>query len=312
MTINTRFLFSFFLLILTMTFVPLDGVIGSQEGSGLIAPGTMIKKVQSGFNFTEGPAADAEGDVYFTDIPAERIYKWSWRDGSISLYREKTGQANGLMFDQKGRLVICEMGNNRVTIDDMKGTITVIADNYHGKNLNSPNDLWIDSRGGIYFSDWIRKQRSEYTHEEGLQIYYISPDCKSLIRVTNDLIGPNGLIGAPNGKILYVTDPADRKTWVYNIQPDGMLYDKRLFCAQGSDGMAIDEKNNVYLTGDSSITVYNSEGDRIEEIIMPERPANMTFAGKDRKTLFITGRTTVYTLDMAVRGAPSPLEQAQD
>jgi len=292
--------------------------IGAQEGAGVIAPGATLKKIQSGYFFTEGPAADAEGNVYFTDLRAELIYKWLWKDGSITLYREKTGMANGLMFDLQGRLVVCEMGNNRVTLDDMKGMITVLAESYEGKKLNSPNDLWIDPKGGIYFSDWLmgrggaksKGKGKTKAPEGGLQVYYIPPDQKGLMRVTNDLVKPNGLIGTTDGKTLYIADMGANKTWVYRIQPDGTLSDKKLFCDQGSDGMARDEKNNIYVTGRSSISVYNSKSAKIEEITIPEgRPTNMTFVGKDRKTLFITARTSIYTLEMAVRGAPSPLER---
>jgi len=311
MGIKSSFLSSFFMVVFIVILTSIVGGIRAQEGAGLIASGATLNKVQSGFAFTEGPAADAEGNVYFTDIPSERIHKWSCKDGSISVYREKSGRANGLMFDHKGRLVICEMGNNRVTLDDMNGQITVLADSYNGKRLNSPNDLWIDHNGGIYFSDFLMQRGGESTPEGGLQIYYISPDHKSLTRVTDDLVAPNGLIGSPDGKLLYIADPGDSKTWVYNIQADGKLSDKRLFCEQGSDGMTIDEKNNIYLTGGSSISIYNPRGDKIEEIVLSERPANMTFAGRERKTLFITAWTSVYTLEMAVRGALTPLDQVQ-
>ena len=222
-------LLSLFVAVMITAFTFTGRAIMAQEGAGLIAPGATVKKVQSGFTFTEGPAADAEGDVYFTDIPAERIYKWSCKNGTISLYREKTGQANGLMFDGKGRLVICEMGNNRVTLDDMKGAIIVLADSHKGNKLNSPNDLWIDPHGGIYFSDFLRERGAKSAQEGGLQIYYISSDYKSIIRVTNDLVAPNGLIGAPDGKSIYIADPGDNKTWVYKIQPNGTLTDKIIF-----------------------------------------------------------------------------------
>ena len=253
-------------------------------------------------------------------MKAETIYKWSWKDDSTAVYRENTGRANGLMFDRQGRLVVCEMGNNRVTLDDMKGTITVLADSYEGKKLHSPNDLWIDPKGGIYFSDWLSKwvrvkgggKTKAKAVKGGMQVYYIPPGQKSLMRVTNDLVKPNGLIGTTDGKTLYIAEYKDNKTWVYRIQPDGSLSDKKLFCDHGSDGMARDEKNNVYVTGSSSILVYNSKGVKIEEITIPEgQPTNMTFAGKERKTLFITARTLIYTLEMAVRGAPSPLDQAK-
>ncbi len=299
------------LIVIVMAFLFGIGTICAQEEDSVIAPGASLKMVQSGFIFTEGPAADADGNIYFTDVRGERIYRWYYKDDSISVYREKTGRANGLMFDQNGRLVICEMGNNRVTLDDMKGTITVIADSYKGKRLNNPNDLWIDPKGGIYFSDWLSGRGRTSVKEDGLQVYYISPDHRNLTRVTNDLIKPNGLIGTPDGKNIYIADAGANMTWVYKTQPGGTLSDKKLFCEQGSDGMARDEKNNVYVTGSSSISVYNSKGKKIEEITFPERPSNMTFAGKERKTLFVTARRSIYTLEMAVRGALTPIEQAK-
>lgn len=302
---------SILLVVIVMAFLFASFSIGAQEGASVIAPGADVKKIRSGFIFTEGPAADSNGNVYFTDVRGERIYRWSYKDDSISVYREKTGRANGLMFDQKGRLVACEMGNRRVILDDMEGKITVLADSYKGKKLNSPNDLWIDPKGGIYFSDPRYGGRMDDVEKGSMQVYYISPDHKKLKRVTNDLVKPNGLIGTPDGKSLYIADAGAQKTWVYKIQPDGRLADKRLFCQQGSDGMTRDERNNVYLTGRSSISIYNSKGQKIEEIMFPERPANMTFAGKERKTLFVTARTSVYILKMAVRGAPTPLDQAR-
>jgi gluconolactonase len=289
------------LLVLSVSF-------GSAQSSNLIAPGATLKKVQSGFSFTEGPTADADGNVYFTDITGERIYKWSYLDGKISLYKEKTGKANGLMFDAKGRLVICEMGNNRVTLDDMKGNTTVLADSYNGKKLHMPNDLWIDSKGGIYFSDFMGPGESQ---EGGLQIYYISPGQKSLKRSTEDLVAPNGLVGTPDGKTLYVTDPGARKTWSYRINPDATLADKKLFCEQAADGMTLDEKGNVYFGGSPTVAIFSPDGKKIGEIALPENCTNMEFAGKDRKTLFFTAGTSVYTLEMAVRGAATALDQTK-
>jgi len=288
-------------------------VQGSAFGAGktpdLIAPGASLEKVQSGFSFTEGPAADTDGNIYFTDIPTEHIFIWNPENGAVTPYRDNTGRANGLMFDAKKRLVVCEMGNNRVTRDDMKGNITVLADNYAGEKLNMPNDLWIDSKGGIYFSDFLLGPGA--SGAEGLQIYYIPPDGKPLMRVTDDLGAPNGLIGTPDGKTLYVSDNKVRTIWAYTPELDGSLSEKRKFCDQGTDGMALDENGNLYLTGEDGLYIYTATGDLIQKIEVPERPTNMSFGGKDRKTLFITtSQTSIYTLEMTVRGAPTPLDLA--
>jgi gluconolactonase len=306
---NNRSIFSFLSLMILAVLISNSHAISTENDSGLITPDAKVKKVQSGFTFTEGPAADAEGNIYFTDIPNQKILKWSYKGGSIALYRQDSGQANGLMFNKEGHLIICEMANKRVTLDDMKGNITVLADNYKGKELHMPNDLWIDPRGGIYFSDFTMLAPTG-TQKETLQVYYIPPDNNGLIRATDNLVAPNGLIGTPDGKTLYIADMGAGKTWRYKIQSDGILTDQQVFCEQGSDGMALDEKGNVYTTGDTAIQVYNQDGKKIEEIVIPERPSNMTFGGKERTTLFITARTSVYTIDMTVRGAPTPLDLA--
>lgn len=281
-----------------------------EKGSGLIAPGAVVKKVQSGFTFTEGPAADADGNIYFVDIPSERILKWTWSDGKITVYKEKSGKANGLMFDAQGRLVICEMGNNRVTRDDMKGHMTVLADSWNGKKLHMPNDLWIDSKGGIYFSDFIGGPGNTESNE-GLQVYYISPDGKTVSQATKELTAPNGLIGTPDGKILYITDPGAKKTYSYKINSDGTLSGKKLFCDQFTDGFKLDENGNLYFSSDTGVSIYSPSGQKIGEIRLPARCANLTFGGRDRKTLFMADGDTVYTIEMAVRGAPMPLDLAK-
>ncbi|MBN1627518.1 MAG: SMP-30/gluconolactonase/LRE family protein [Deltaproteobacteria bacterium] len=303
MGINKSIFQIFSLIIIILIFC--SCATSAEKTSGLIAPGAVLTKVQSGFNFTEGPAADAEGNVYFTDIPNKRIWKWTWKDGKISLYRENTGEANGLMFDAKGRMVVCEMGNSRVTLDDMKGNITVVADSWNGKKIHMPNDLWIDPKGGIYFSDFMGPGSGE---EGGLQVYYISPDGKTVTRATDDLVAPNGLAGTPDGNTLYITDPGAKKTWSYKINADGALTDKKVFCEQSTDGFKLDEKGNLYFSGDAGVTIFSHEGKKIEEIPMSGRCSNLTFGGNDRKTLFITGGDTIYTLEMAVKGAPTPLD----
>lgn len=289
----------------TVLFDP--NAFGNDTKSGLIKPGAELKKVAEGFTFTEGPAADAEGNVYFTDIPNQQIFKWTWKDDAVAVYRENTGEANGLIFDAEGRMVVCEMGNKRITRDDMSGNISVIADSWNDGHPNMPNDLWIDAGGGIYFSDFSGPGSST---DSGLQVYYISPVGRNVTRVTDDLTAPNGLIGTPDGKILYVTDPGVGKTFSYHINPDASLSGEALFCSQATDGMAMDEKGNLYFSGDESVSIFSSDGKKIDEITMPERSANLTFAGPERKTLFITAMTSVYTLEMSIRGALTPLDAA--
>jgi gluconolactonase len=272
----------------------------------LIAPGAKVEKLSGGFGFTEGPAADADGNVYFTDQPNNKILKWS-TDGKLSTFMDKAGRSNGLYFDSKGNIIACADANNQLWQIDAKGNVTVLVKDYEGKLLNGPNDEWVHPNGGIYFSDplyarsyWTRPAARQ---QDGEHVYYLSPDHKKLTRVTSDLVKPNGLIGTPDGKILYVADIGASKTYIYQINPnDGTLSQKKEFCSAGSDGMTIDNEGNVYLTG-SGVTVYNAKGEKIETIAVPERTSNVTFGGKDKNTLFITAQTSLYSVNMRVKAA---------
>lgn len=276
---------------------------GPARPSGLMAPGAEVEKAGGGFVFTEGAASDAAGDVYFSDIPNNRIHKWSALEGKIVSFREDSGGANGLFVDKDGAVLACEGTARRVTRTDAKGNIAVVADEFNGKKLNSPNDLWIDAKGGIYFTD-PRYGGEETIEQDGMHVYYIAPGSKKPARVADDLQRPNGIIGSPDGKRLYVADEKGGKTWSYSVGADGSLSGKKLFAPQGSDGMTIDEQGNVYLT-DSGVTIYDPAGNLVQKIQTPLAPANVAFGGPDRSTLFITARTDVFTVKMAVKGVGS-------
>ena len=271
------------------------------EGSHRVKSKALIsvKKLAGDFRFTEGPAADAEGNVYFTDIPNNRIHKWSV-DGELSTFREDSGGANGLYFDKKGNLLACEGGGQGLVSINMDGEVTVLADGYEGKKFNSLNDLWIDPKGGVYFTD-PRYGRRDNLPQDGEHVYYLSPDRKKVTRVIDDMVRPNGLIGTRDGKRLYVADHGARQTFSYKVNRDGKLSGKKPFAPEGSDGMTIDNEGNVYLTT-KVVAVYNMKGEKIEIIDTPERPANVTFGGRDGRTLFITAQTSLYSLRMRVKG----------
>lgn len=275
------------------------GACAAWAAEELVAPGAKVQKLAGGFAFTEGPACDAQGNVYFSDVRSERIHKWSL-DGKLSTFRENTGRANGLYFDRHGNLLACEGGNRRLTAISPDGNVTVLARGYNGKKLNSPNDLWIDPQGGVYFTD-PRYGPVDGLEQDGFHVYYLPPDRKPLVRVLDDLVKPNGVVGTADGKLLYVADAGDSKTYVYRIPSDGSLTDRKLIAPVGSDGMTLDEKGNLYLTR-GVVHVYSPDGTNIATIEVPEAPANVCFGGADRRTLFITARTGLYSIRMNVRG----------
>ncbi len=277
----------------------------SQTTKSLIAPDAKVEKLADGFRFTEGPAVDKEGNVYFTDQPNDRILKWSV-DNKLSVFHENSGRANGLYFDKNDQLLSCSDMENEIWSIDKNGKHTVLLSDYKGKKLNGPNDLWVHPNGGIYFTDPLYKRnywtRDPEMQQEGEYLYYMAPDRKTIVRVDTDLEKPNGIIGSPDGKLLYVADIKANKTYVYDIQSDGSLNNKKLFTSMGSDGMTMDEKGNIYLTG-KGVTVFNPQGEKIEHIpIDANWTANVCFGGKDMKTLFITASEYLYGLQMDVKG----------
>ena len=187
----------------------------------------------------------------------------------------------------------------------MKKGHKVLVSGYKGKLLNAPNDLWITPKGGIYFTDPFYKRnywKRGPMEQDGQCVYFLAKENAKLVRVADDLKQPNGIIGTPDGKRLYVADIGAGRTYVYDTNKDGTLSNKKLFCEQGSDGMTIDNEGNVYLTG-RGVSVYDRAGSKIKQIDIDEGwTANVTFGGKDRRTLFITAKDSLYSLKMRVKG----------
>jgi gluconolactonase len=277
------------------------------HAESILADGAKLEKVSSAYEFTEGPASDAKGNVYFTDQPKDRIIKWSV-DGKLSTFLQPAGRSNGLCFDSKGNLWACADGKNELWRITMDGKHKVILKDHAKKLLNGPNDIWIRPDGGIYFTDPYYKRpywKRGPKQYGGEFVFFLSPDHKKLTSIATDLVQPTGIFGTPDGKRLYISDIAANKTYVYDVARDGTLAEKRLFCNQGSDGMTIDSEGNVYLTGDG-VTVYNKNDEQIEKIAVDEPwTANICFGGKDRRTLFITASKSVYTLRTLVHGVGS-------
>lgn len=283
----------------------LDGVLRAE--SPVIAEGAKVELLADEFKFTEGPACDADGNVFFTDQPNDRILKWGV-DGKLSTFMQPCGRSNGLCFDSEGNLWACADEKNELWCISPDGKPTVVVKDYEGKLLNGPNDIWIRPDGGIYFTDPLYKRpywKRGPSEQDGQCVYYLDPSRKTLIRVASDLMQPNGVIGTPDGKSLYVADIRAKKTYQYDILPCGALGKKRLFCELGSDGMTIDNEGNVYLTG-KGVTVFDSSGKKIEHIAVDAGwTANVCFGGADGKTLFITASKCLFGVSMRVKGVGS-------
>ena len=267
----------------------------------LVAEHAELTVVSDQFGFTEGPASDTAGNVYFTDIPNNIIYKYT-TDGLLSVFMDSVS-CNGLAFDINEKLIVCghNGGRNIFSIDIKSNKITELATQIEGKKFNSPNDLWIDANNGIYFTD-PRYGNQDNMELETEQVYYVSPDKKSVLKVTDDLVKPNGVYGIEKGKKLLVADHGAGKVYVYNIKKDGALSGKKLFIDnENVDGITVDELGNIYITS-TDVKIYNKNGFLIEVVKTPESPTNVSFGGNDLKTLFITERKKVYSLKMNVKG----------
>ena len=272
---------------------------------GIIAKDAKLTLVSDEYEFTEGPAVDKNGDIYFTDQPNDRIVKWDAATNTVSDYMKPSGRANGLYFDHDGNLLAAADEKNELWSIAPDKKVTVLIGDYDGKKLNGPNDLWVDLAGGIYFTDPFYK-RPWWEHSEPEQsarrVYYLSKGSSIPKIVAEDFEQPNGIIGSPDGKMLYISDIGAKKTFVYTVDANGNLSNKKLFTDMGSDGMTLDNLGNLYLTG-KGVTVFNSKGEQIEHIDVPENwTANVTFGGPDQKTLFITAMDSAYTLEMNVNG----------
>ena len=289
----------------------------------IVAPGASLQKLAGDFAFTEGPACDREGNVFFTDQPNDRILKWSV-EGQLSTFMQPCGRANGLSFDHAGNLWACADEKNelwRISLDDKK--VLVVLKDFQAKLFNGPNDLWLaqpktrlrapadpdrsPAASGIYFTDPFYKRNywNRGPKEMPESVYYLPPQGGAPLRIIDDLKQPNGIIGTPDGRLLYVADIGASKTYRYRIQGDGTVADKTLFCERGSDGLTIDNEGNIYTTS-KGVFVFSPEGRQIEHIEVPEGwTANVCFGGRDRHTLFITASKGFYSLRMRVNGVDS-------
>lgn len=290
-----------------LSLLALVALVAGARAESPVAPGAKLQKLATGFKFTEGPAPDADGNVYFTDQPNDRIHVWSTA-GKLSTFMEPCGRSNGLAFDKDGALWACADDKNELWKIDVKTKEKkVIVKDFGGKLLNGPNDIWVRDDGSAFFSDpfyrrpyWKAGRQKE---QDKQAVYFLSADGKLSRADAGEITQPNGVIGTPDGKTLYVADIGAGKTYQYDIGDGGALKNRKQFCAQGSDGMTIDTEGNVYFTLGKATTIYDKSGKKIETIAVPENCTNVCFGGKDKKTLFITAGTSLYSMAMRVGGA---------
>ncbi len=279
-----------------------------------IGPTGPIKKLHGDFKFTEGPAHDSQGHVYFSDIPNERVHKIDL-EGKLSTFREKTNKANGLMLNARGEIVACEGGVGAIVAYSADGKERrVIADKYDGKPFNAPNDLVLDKAGGIYFTDPFFGKADTKLPQDKMGVYYADAGGK-VARLIDDLPRPNGVILAPDEKTLYVIPSGQKQMMRYPVEAPGKLGKGTVFCELkqakeggngGGDGLTVDVKGNLYITSGIGLQVFDKDGKALGVIAFPEVPSNCTFGGKDMKTLFVTARTSVYACPMEVAGHRFP------
>src|SRR5215475_10895382 len=291
----------------------------------IVAPGTKIEKLAGGFLFTEGPVWVADGGyLLFSDPNNNLIYRWSENEG-VSIYRTHSGYtgmdigeygqpgSNGLTLDGQGRLTINEHGNRRVTRLEKNGQLTVLADRYDGKRLNSPNDLVYRSDGTLYFTD-APFGLAKFFEDRRKELSFSGVYCLihgELKLVSTDLKGPNGLAFSPDEKYLYVDDWDDKEKVIlrYDVQPDGSLTNKIVFLDATSepgqdawDGLKVDHLGNVYASGPGGLWIISTDGKHLGTIVGPEHPHNLAWGGSDRKTLYLAAETGLYRLSVKVTG----------
>ena len=277
----------------------------SQQQVTAIAKDARPILISGQFTFTEGPAADREGNIFFTDQPNNKIWKYDTH-GKLSVFLDTAGRSNGMYFDSKGNLITCADERNQLWLINPKGKVTILLKDFKGHQFNGPNDLWIDQHDGIYFTDpWFQRdywqRKSPDPEIKGEKLYYLPKGKKEAIIVDEDLKKPNGIVGTEDG-FLFVSDMGAGKIFKYEIDKDGTLKDRHVFAEDLADGMTLDNRGDLYLAG-NGVTVYDYRGKKIQHFDIPSKwTANVCFGGQKKDILFITASESVYIMRMNVRG----------
>jgi gluconolactonase len=282
----------------------------AQDGRfhSIVSPDAKLEKLAGGMKFVEGPVwTDADGGyLIFSDIPSDELKKWDGK--TLTTFRTDSHGTNGNTRDREGRLISCEHTSRRVTRTEKDGSITVLEDAFDGKQFNSPNDPVVKSDGTIWFTDpSYGTPKGETKELDGCHVFRLDPETKKITKVAADFDMPNGLCFSPDEKKLYIADSGKpHHIRVFEVNQDGTLAGGDVFCVVDKgvpDGIRCDEKGNIWSSAGDGVQVFAPDGTLIGRIPVPESPANLCFGGQDGKTLFITARTSLYSIRTSVRGA---------
>jgi gluconolactonase len=304
---HTFFLTSFLILASTSAAAGDDRV-------SLVAPNAKVIKLAGGMGFTEGPVwLPKENKLVFSDIPNSKLMQWSEKDG-LSVFR-KSENANGNILDLQGRIISCQHGARNLIRIEADGSVTVLADRFEGRRFNSPNDVAVRSDGTLWFTDppWGLTEPHEIP---GHWVFKLEPKTGKVEVLHKYLAMPNGIVFSPDETRVYIADTGGHQRHpdpefhklpasiqCHEVGEDGKLGKKLFHIQSGSDGMAVDVKGNLYTTFGGKVHIYDADGKKLEQIDMPEGPANVCFGGEDFKTLFITARTSLYSVRVKHPGA---------
>jgi gluconolactonase len=276
----------------------------------IIPEKAILEQVATGFGFTEGPLWCGDY-LLFSDIRRNRIVRFRMRSEGpeITTYRSPSGNSNGLTIDRSGRLGVCEHSGRRVTRTEVDGSVSILAERYDGRRLNSPNDVVVRSDGSIYFTDpsFGLGSPPKWKELSFNGVYRITPDGE-LVLLADDFEMPNGLAFSPDEDILYINDTTRNHIRAFDVSDNGGISNGRVFIKMEGeeigrpDGMKVDQQGNVYCTGPGGIWIMQPDGKCLGRVMMPEQPANFGWSDRDWKTLYITARTSIYRLRLLVPG----------
>jgi len=286
----------------------------------VVRTSASVEKLYEGTRWAEGPAYFAAGRyLVWSDIPNDRILRWDEPTGEVGVFRSPAGYTNGHTVDHEGRLVSCSHGERRVERTEHDGSITVIADRYDGKRLNSPNDVVVRSDGSVWFSDPTYGIDSDYEGHRAeseigaANVYRVDPATGACRIATDEFVRPNGLAFAPGEARLFVSDTGathvtggPRHIRAFDVAPDGSLSGGHVFatCTEGMfDGFRFDEDGRLWTSAGDGVHCYDPDGTLIGKVLVPETVANVVFGGPKRNRLFICATSSLYAVLLAVRGA---------